>query len=169
VALDGQTGPLRHLHQFQPLHVRPRDIRSLRPVATEHHRHASLRAVSGGIVITADLLASRRPSRQPKSSFTLMMSTPVSSSRMAVVARSELAGWTDWWPVEPSGSTSSFWALGSWHQVALHHRHMVQGLRGSRIAEDHATCMMIMHRLSTAAARPGGRLATHPIALRAGC
>jgi len=48
---------LRHLHQFQPLHVRPRDIRRLRPVATEHHCHAPLRVVAGGILVAADLLA----------------------------------------------------------------------------------------------------------------
>jgi hypothetical protein len=45
------------------LHVRPRDIRGLRPVAAEHHRHAPLRVVAGGIVVAADLLARRHIER----------------------------------------------------------------------------------------------------------
>ena len=48
---------LRHLDQFQPLHIRPRDIRGLGPVSPEHHRHAPLRVVAGGIVVASDLLA----------------------------------------------------------------------------------------------------------------
>jgi hypothetical protein len=57
VALDGQREPLRYLHQFEALHVRLRDVRRLRPRAAEHHRHAPLRVVAGGIVVAADLLA----------------------------------------------------------------------------------------------------------------
>ena len=52
--------PLRHLLQLQPRHVRPHDTRGLPSRAAEHHRHAPLRVVAGGIVVAADLLARRR-------------------------------------------------------------------------------------------------------------
>ena len=51
------NAPSRHLHEFQPLHIGPRQIRGLRPRAAEHHHHAPLRAVAGGIVVASDLLA----------------------------------------------------------------------------------------------------------------
>ena len=56
---DGLLHALRHLHQFLPLHVRPRDVRCLRPVAAKHDRHAALRVAARGIVVAADLLAGR--------------------------------------------------------------------------------------------------------------
>ena len=55
--------PLRHLHQFQPLHVRARDVCGLRPVAPERHRDAALRITARRIVVAADLLAGRHVER----------------------------------------------------------------------------------------------------------
>jgi len=55
--VEGWSHALRNLHKFQPLDVRPRDIRRLRPGAAKYDRRAPLRVVAGRIVIAADLLA----------------------------------------------------------------------------------------------------------------
>jgi len=57
VGLEQSCTQLRHFDEFQPLHVRPRDVRGLRPVAPEHDHHATLRVVACGIVVAADLLS----------------------------------------------------------------------------------------------------------------
>ena len=61
--IDRERHSLGHLHKLQTLHIRPRDVRGLRPVPPEHHRHAPLRIVAGGIVVAADLLARRHIER----------------------------------------------------------------------------------------------------------
>jgi hypothetical protein len=51
------------LNELQGLHVRPCDVRGLRPVAAERHRHAPLRIAAGRIVVAANLLARRHIER----------------------------------------------------------------------------------------------------------